>query len=587
MANIRSPGVYLQKVETRIPALALAATGQPGFLGMATRGPLHEPVRLNGFEDFLDVFGQALEGSYLAESVRGFFDNGGELCYVVRIAHTFRRGRSEAAMAASFPVKDREGRDAFTIAARNEGAWGNEIKIEVDVPAPQVQTFITRDLQPGDTRVQVRSARGIQTGSICKLDDGKLQRYVTITKVEGKQLHWHKPLDIGFKSNAPTYVQPITLEVTASVPGYKETFTNLSFSTTSSRYFERLINHESQLIRILTVQSEIPFPESLPAKVERTQLDGGLDGLRDITPQDFIGFNNGPDQRFGLGALEAVDDIDLIAIPDLFAAAKIGAGRGFRSHRDVLAIQEAMISHCERLQTRLALLDIPPDTGYEQAVQWRLNFDSAFGAFYYPWVITSNDGRKAVKVPPSGHVAGVMARSDKAYGVHKPPANEPLRDVVDLDVVLHDTHLGMLNKQGINCIKYIPGRGIRIWGARTVSSDPQWRFVNVRRIFNTLRSALIEGTQWLVFEPNDRELWKKVEQVVRSFLGQLYTKGFFQGSTPDEAYYVRCDASTNTVENIDAGMLVCEIGIAPVRPAEFITFYIEQEMEDRAAEEGS
>jgi len=190
-------------------------------------------------------------------------------------------------------------------------------------------------------------------------------------------------------------------------------------------------------------------------------------------------------------------------------------------------------------------------------------------------------------VPPSGHVAGVMARSDKAYGVHKPPANEPLRDVVDLDVVLHDTHLGMLNKQGINCIKYIPGRGIRIWGARTVSSDPQWRFVNVRRIFNTLRSALIEGTQWLVFEPNDRELWKKVEQVVRSFLGQLYTKGFFQGSTPDEAYYVRCDASTNTVENIDAGMLVCEIGIAPVRPAEFITFYIEQEMEDRAAEEGS
>lgn len=583
MADIRSPGVYLEKVEGRVPGLALTETGQPALLGFATRGPLHEPVRLTSLNDFANLYGPPVEGGYLAESVRGFFENGGEVCYVMRIAHTFQRGRSEIATRAALEVLDREGQPTLKVEARDEGEWGNAIRVEVKTPPP-AQTFITRDLLVGDTRMQVRSARGIQPGSICRVHDGKSERFLTITRVDGKTLAWHEPLDIGFKSNAPTYIEPITLEINASVPGYKESFTNLSLSPASHRYFARLINNDSQLIRVHDLKSPSPFPLNLPVNVEKGQLDGGLDGLRDITPQDFIGFNNGPEHRYGLGALEIVSDVDLIAIPDLYAAVKIGWGRGFRSPKDAQAIQEAMLNHCEKLRSRLALLDLPPDTGHEQALQWRLQFDSAFGAFYYPWIIVANDGRRTVKVPPSGHVAGVIARSDKEHGVHKPPANEPMLGVVDLDFLLHDSHLASLNRQGINCIKHLPGRGIRIWGARTISSDPQWRFVNVRRIFNAIITALEEGTLWITFEPNNAELWKKIEQVVRGFLNQLWVRGFFQGASADEAFYVRCDARVNTPESVDAGRLICEIGLAPVRPAEFIIFHVEQDMEDRSTE---
>lgn len=585
MADFRSPGVYLEKVEDRIPSLTLTESGQPGFLGFATRGPMHEPVRITSLTDFANLYGPPVEGGYLTEAVRGFFENGGEACYVVRVAHTFQRGRSEIATRAGLKVVDRQGQETLWISARDEGEWGNEVRVEVKVPPPAAQTFITRDLAPGETRMQVRSARGIQPGSICRVHDGKTERFITITRVDGKVLAWHEALDVGFKSNAPTYVEPITLEINASVPGYKESFANLSLSPSSNRYFARLVNHESQLIRVQDLKSPSPFPENLPVNLERGQLEGGTDGLRDITPQDFIGFNNGPEQRFGLGALEAVSEVDLIAIPDLYAAVRIGWGRGFRSPKDAQAIQEAMINHCERLRTRIALLDVPPDTGHEQALQWRLLFDSAFGAFYYPWVIISNDGRRVVKAPPSGHVAGVIARSDKEYGVHKPPANEPMLGIVDLDFLLHDSHLASLNRQGINCIKHLPGRGIRIWGARTIASDLQWCFVNVRRIFNAIIHALEEGSQWIVFEPNTPQLWKQIEQRIKGFLYELWIKGFFQGASPEEAFYVRCDESTNPREAIDAGVLACEIGLAPVRPAEFIIFHIEQDMEDRSAEE--
>ena len=588
MADIRPPGVYFERVEERRPPLVLGPSGHVGFLGLCTRGPLHTPVCISELDEFFETFGLPVEGGYLADSVRGFFENGGKICYVVRVAHTFARGDSEVAAVATAAFVDKTGADVFRIDASSEGEWGNEVRVKVKTPAmPKAQTLLVRDVSAGDNKMQVRSSRGFEQGTICKLDDGKKQEYVTVARVEGKDLIFASRIKGGFKSSAPTFVQPMTFDIEAEMPGNRERFDDLSFSPLSARYFERFINQSSLLIRVRRIPNDTPFPECVPENVDRIDLTGGTDGLDHLLPADFIGSNDGPGQRYGLGALEVVDDIDLIAIPDLFSAREFSRGRGFRSAKDVEAVQDAMITHCERLANRIALLDVPPSANHEQVLQWRLQFDSAFAAFYFPWLVIPLEGRRRRAIPPSGFIGGLIARSDATYGVHKPPANEIVEGIVDLDVLLSDEHLGVLNSQGINCIRNIHARGLRVWGARTISSDIQWRYLNVRRIVNALRYAVEHGTQWIVFEPNTPGLWKSITRDLSFFMEDLWRKGFFQGKSPDEGFYVICDSSTNPPENVDAGVLVCEIGVAPVRPAEFIAFRIHQHMEDRATEDAN
>ncbi len=585
MSNIRSPGVYYERIEERLPPLELGPTGQVAFLGMATRGPVGIPQRLTSYDDFLDQYGAPLKYGFLSDSVEGFFKNGGRVCYVVRVAHTAgsRAGvgageTEEIATRASAVVENRQGTPTLRVQARSEGDWGNDIQVNLSVPAPKTQTLLVRDAAEGDNRVSVRTGRGFRVGTLCRLHDGKTERYMTVSHVEGKELYWTEPLDVGFKSSAPTFIEPITLEIEAQMPGYKERFQDLDFSPASTRNYERYVNAESQIIELKPQAVAGQWPDKLPKDAHRLRLEGGLDGLQHLTPSDFIGENSGPGRRFGLGALEVLDDIDLVAIPDLYPALE----RGFRSIRSVEVVQNAVLDQCERLKDRFALLDMPPGAPFETALQWRMLFDSAFGAFYYPWMVVPQEGRRRRVVPPCGHVAGVIARCDAEMGVHNPPANEIIEGVVDMDVLLNDDHLGQLNHEGINCIKYTQARGIRIWGARTLSSDPSWRYVNVRRIFNAVRRALEHGTQWVVFEPNAPPLWQQISRNLGTFLEQLWLKGYFQGQVAAEGFYVVCNGETNPPELVETGTLVCEIGLAPVRPAEFITFRVSQQMEDRA-----
>jgi hypothetical protein len=181
-----------------------------------------------------------------------------------------------------------------------------------------------------------------------------------------------------------------------------------------------------------------------------------------------------------------------------------------------------------------------------------------------------------IHVPPSGHIAGVWGRNDDTRGVHKAPANEPVRGVVAVGCDLTSREQELLNPVGINCVRSFPGRGIRIWGARTLSSDPEWRYVNVRRLFNYLEESILNGTQWVVFEPNDPALWARVRRTITAFLTNEWRKGALFGLTPDEAFYVKCDSETNPPEVVDVGQLVCEIGVAPVKPAEFVIFRLAQ-----------
>ena len=283
-----------------------------------------------------------------------------------------------------------------------------------------------------------------------------------------------------------------------------------------------------------------------------------------------------PDQRTGFGGLEAVEQITMVAAPDLMSAYE----RGALDLGTVIAVQQGLITHCDAMGDRIAILDTPPGLSPQQVRAWRMEttaFDSRYAALYYPWleVFDRSRGRNAF-VPPSGHIAGIWARNDETRGVHKAPANEVVRGVVGLQTQLTKGEHDLLNPVGVNCVRAFPGRGIRVWGARTLSADPAWRYLNVRRLFNYLEESILAGTQWVVFEPNDDALWARVRRTVSAFLVNEWRKGALFGLTPDEAFYVKCDRETNPPESIDAGQVVCEVGVAPVKPAEFVVFRLAQ-----------
>ena len=280
--------------------------------------------------------------------------------------------------------------------------------------------------------------------------------------------------------------------------------------------------------------------------------------------------------RTGFSGLEAVDEVTMVAVPDLMAAYEQGA----LDLETVQAVQLAVIAHCELMGDRVAILDPPPSLSPQQIKEWRVDkagYDSKYATLYYPWVKVFDPASATnIFVPPSGHMAGIWARTDDTRGVHKAPANEVVRGAIALDVQLTKGEHDMLNPVGVNCVRSFPGRGIRVWGARTLSSDPAWRYLNVRRLFNYLEESILNGTQWVVFEPNDDALWARIRRTISAFLVNEWRKGALFGLTPDEAFYVKCDRETNPAEAIDAGQVTCLVGVAPVKPAEFVVFQLAQ-----------
>jgi len=295
--------------------------------------------------------------------------------------------------------------------------------------------------------------------------------------------------------------------------------------------------------------------------------------MTNIGTRDYVG---DAAQRTGFGGLEAVDEVTMVAVPDLAAALENGA----IDRETFKAVQLGMIAHCELMGDRIAILDTPPDLSPQEVHQWRTadaGYDSKFAALYWPWVKVFDPVSGANKfVPPSGHMAGVWARNDDTRGVHKAPANEVVRGVISLQSQITRAEHDLLNPVGVNCVRSFPGRGVRVWGARTLASDAEWRYLNVRRLFNYLEESILLGTQWVVFEPNDHALWARIRRTISAFLVNEWRKGALFGTTPDEAFFVKCDEETNPAEGIDAGQVVCQIGVAPVKPAEFVIFQLSQ-----------
>ncbi|WEV24274.1 phage tail sheath family protein [Streptomyces sp. 71268] len=296
-------------------------------------------------------------------------------------------------------------------------------------------------------------------------------------------------------------------------------------------------------------------------------------GVARLDAAEYLGDS---EARTGFAGLESIDEITMVAVPDLMSAYQ----RGDLDAEGLRTVQLAVISHCEQMGDRVALLDSPPGLTAQQMRAWRRDeagYDSRFATLYYPWVRVFDPaaGRNAT-VPPSGHIAGLWARSDAERGVHKAPANEVIRGATDLELRLSKGEQDLLNPIGVNCVRAFPGRGIRVWGARTLSSDPAWRYLNVRRLFNYLEESILLGTQWVVFEPNDDRLWSSIRRNISAFLSEEWRRGALFGRTAAEAFYVKCDRDNNPQESIDQGRVVCEIGVAPVKPAEFVVFRLAQ-----------
>lgn len=305
---------------------------------------------------------------------------------------------------------------------------------------------------------------------------------------------------------------------------------------------------------------------------------------------------SGGRDRVGLDVLEQIDEIAIVTAPGYTDAASY----------------DAVLTHCEKMQDRVGILDAPaqvqdislltqvatakaspspkasksetsgetagPSGGATSGLRSRQS-DGGYGAFYFPWITVRDplSPTDLVNVPPSGHLAGIWARTDATRGVHKAPANESVRGALNLTYLLTRDEQGLLNQNGVNCIRSFAREGIRVWGARTIADgSSEWRYLNVRRLFNMIEESITTSTRWIVFEPNDRTLWKSIRRDIAAFLTRLWRDGALMGRTPQEAFFVKCDEETNPLDSIDAGIVVTLIGIAPVKPAEFIVFRISQ-----------
>jgi phage tail sheath protein FI len=361
-----------------------------------------------------------------------------------------------------------------------------------------------------------------------------------------------------------------TFSLTVSVDGKsRETFDGLTLKKGDTS--AETVSAKSKLVNVEIAAA--PKTGALTVPAGTVSLAGGAVSTKAVTLTDYQG---SPADRTGLSGLEAVDDVTMIVAPDLMSAFE----NKELDKKGVQGVQQALIDYAERIRYAFVILDCLPNLNPQEAKEWRLeaNYDTTRAALYYPWIeiVDMSGGGKTKLVPPSGHMAGVYARVDGERGVHKAPANEIVRGAIGLGMSVTKGEQDGLNPIGVNCIRSFPGRGIRAWGARTLSSDPSWRYINVRRLFNMVEASIERGTQWVVFEPNDQMLWSKVTRDIGAFLRVIWRTGALFGDKPDQAFFVKCDAELNPVETRDLGQLICEIGISPVKPAEFVIFRISQ-----------
>jgi hypothetical protein len=567
--------VYPAFSEPAYTGMLEADTRVAGFIGLAQRGPLDVPHRISSWDEYLEVYGNDTS-FYLTRSVEAYFRNGGLVCWVVRVAHRPRDGKPLAvqhAASAELVAIDDWNKPGLRVLANSEGKWGNHIWVSFQ-HSTGASALLTQDLEVGSGVAHVSTNRGFRTGSLVRIYDREHSDYVILTEVGERVLRWGvaTPINRLHKAAAPTHLEVLEFDLHVSLRDRREVFKGLQMHPSSRRYAPRVVEQESRLIRLEDLDSRSPPPHNLPEPCSPTKLSSGRDGTDDITPEDFVGHDLGPTDRAGLLAFVTVDEVVQLVSPDamIFVDRQPGPEGELKTQR----VQDAMLDLCENLKDRFAILDIPRTRDVELVKRWRRRIDSSYAAFYWPWVgLAAADG-SVPHIPPSGIMAGIYARRDAQDGVHQAPANVPVVDAVEVSLRVTEDDLGILNAEGVNILRV--ARGVRPWGARTASSDPRWRYINVRRLFIMLRRSIESGMAWVTFEQNSENTWLLVRERTSMFLGELFRKGAFAGGKPEDCYFVRCDDETNPAEAVAEGILTCEIGVAPAVPTEFIVISVVQ-----------
>lgn len=553
MPEYLSPGVYVEELSGPKPIEGVG-TSTGAFVGLAERGPINSPQLITNLTQFGDTFGGFLPSAFLAYGVQHFFTEGGTRCYVVRafrysaapsggnpypdLARTTLTLEGDPAASASPPSPPSPpssppaGTPWLEVRAVSPGDWGNQISVEV-VPSGFVE------------------GQDPNNPSLFRLN---VYYKDTVTPVE----------TFDFLSMAE-------FEGTSDLP--------------NPNHVEGKINGISKYIIVHDVTTDRTLIDP-PGYTGLTALAGGTRGAAlgtgntNFQAADLIGAPAaGSTPASGLFAFDKVDDINIVAIPDL-----VNPAFGNQAARDQTL---AAMTYCTNRKDCFFVADTPQGLTPMGALDYKRGvspsgsaFNSKYAALYYPWIQATDPltGKRRT-LPPSGAVAGSYSASDVRVGVHKAPAGIDdgyLNAAVDIERVITKGEHDVLNPEGVNVIRKFPDAGVVIWGARTVSADAEWKYVNVRRLFIFLEESILKGTQGVVFEPNDRSLWKRIVRDVSAFLRIQWREGKLVGDKPEKAFFVKCDEETNPPESVDLGRLITMIGVAPSKPAEFVIFRIRQ-----------
>ncbi|MBN3941458.1 MAG: phage tail sheath C-terminal domain-containing protein [Nostoc sp.] len=538
-----APGVYVEEVDRGSRPIEGVQTNIAAFVGFTESirngAEIGKPMLVTCWNQYLEYF--AKENSdgftdfdaYLPFTVNGWFLNGGARCWVVSIGTQLPKPAAETTQPSpettALTVKTSGKRQSLQFMLKQGQEQIDSVKVEIIPSEPKTNT-------PSDPNAPAPIPA--EFFSVCiKQDDEELERFDNLTM--DRNVH----VEVG------KYV------VTALE---ESQFVNVIDLTERGLPLAR---------RPIDSQFEVSLPPVLPTQENLARY---VRGERD--------------ERSGIQGLFEIDEVTMIACPDLMRAYQAGLLNLDQVH----GIMELLISLCENSApnppNRMVVLDTPPDKMKpQQVVNWLHNdFQrrSMFAALYYPWIKVPNPRKagKPILIPPCGYMMGVWSRTDETRGVYKAPANETPRGVIGLAYDCNFREQELLNPQGINCIRTFPGRGIKIWGARTLvePEKTEWRYINVRRLMSYIEKSIELGTQWVVFEPNDQDLWARVRRTVSNFLERLWREGALYGATPELAYYVKCDETLNTPDTMILGRLYVEVGVCPVRPAEFVVFRISQ-----------
>ncbi len=610
MPEYLTPGVYVEETSFRARSIEGVPTSTFGLAGLTAYGPVPyklaqppvvmvpTPTLVTSFTEFERAFGQLDQvgtlddtTNYLAHAARAFFNNGGHRLYVSRVfSFTMTTGNAPAIdLTKNFATLSLGAGGAGPVwRARWPGQAGNEIQVSAGFRRSK-NVLIDGVL------------RGVSAGAAVEIGNDpnspppdKTPPNVANIKIVTRDSATGRLGYLGpngaFQAVDPTKgAFHITLNVTVTMGTRIDVYAGMELNAAHSRSVTRVMDPVNPTDEFCLIWLDTSVPAGQPALTDAalltallslinpTFLNGGTEG-DPLTPDALLGLPSSPDDATvaatGLEALGEVDDIAIVAAPDTVRL-------------DPASQKEAtsnLIGHCEQLRYRIGIVDPPTGSSVSQVRAFRSQFDTEYAALYYPWIRIIDPTAKrdpgappaTLDLPPSGATAGIYARSDIERGVHKAPANEVVQGITQFVKNVTFDQQAVLNPEGINALRFFPGRSYRVWGARTMSSDPEWRYVNVRRLFIYLEHSIDKSTQWVVFEPNNERLWASVRQTIEDFLLVTWRSGALMGTKPEEAFFVRCDRTTMTQNDLDNGRLICLIGVAPTYPAEFVIFRIGQ-----------